>query len=323
VTALPPNPCIHVLRALDAGHEPSDSGLFGVAYSGGADSTALLLAAHALWPQQVVAIHINHGLQVSAADFEHHCRVRCAALGVPLHISRVDASAQAGQSPEDAARQARYAALAQSARSLGIRRVWLAQHLDDQLESVVLALSRGAGAAGLAGMASRFNAHGVCFERPILSLRARALRHWLDAATEAYVEDPSNADQRFTRNRIRHSVVPVLEQAFPHIAATVSRTAQHMAQAQRLLDELAEGDLSAVGDPPLLALLQAMSLDRQANFLRYWLKKQAGAAPSHAQMHALLSQVQACRTKGHRIELRVARGHVVRDASVLRYLTNL
>ena len=314
---MPPNPCLSGLQAL-----PTPE-LVAVAYSGGADSTALLLAAVELWPGRVVAIHVNHGLQDAATAFETHCQQRCLAMGVPLHIARVNATAQTGQSPEDAARQARYAALTQAADALEVRQVLLAQHLDDQLESIVLALSRGAGAAGLAGMASQFEVDGVRFERPILGVRAKALRDWLDEQGEAYVHDPSNADQRFTRNRIRHSVIPALTQAFPHIAATVARSAQHMAQAQRLLDELAESDLANVGNPPQIKLLQTLSSDRQANLLRYWLKAEAGAAPSSAQMHALLKQVQACRTRGHRIELKVARGHVVRDAAHLRYLQNL
>lgn len=318
------NPCVSALRAFHAEvGAPSDGGRWAVAYSGGADSTALLLAAHALWPQQVTAIHVNHGLQSAAVDFERHCQQRCEAMGVPLQICRVDATAQPGQSPEDAARRARYGALAQVARAQGLSRVWLAQHQDDQMESVLLALSRGAGTAGLAGMASVFITEGVRFERPLLGLRSQALRAWLDEAREPYIDDPSNGDQRYTRNRIRHSLVPALDQAFGQVASTISRTARHMAQAQRLLDELAEDDLNRVGQPPQIAQLQGLSEDRQANVLRYWLKAEAGAAPSSAQLQALLSQVQACRTRGHRIELRVARGHVIREALVLRYVSNL
>ena len=127
-----------------------------VAFSGGADSTALLLACAERWPGQVHAFHVHHGLQVAADDFERHCIALCMRLGLPLSVQRVDARHAPGQSPEDAARQARYKAFealahdrqAQSA----IQTIALAQHADDQVETLLLALSRGAGVAGLAAM---------------------------------------------------------------------------------------------------------------------------------------------------------------------------
>jgi tRNA(Ile)-lysidine synthase len=137
-----------------------------VAFSGGADSTALLLAAAQAWSGRIHAIHVHHGLQSAADEFERHCQSVCAALGVPLHLVRVDARHEPGESPEDAARKARYAALAQTASSLGIQSVLLGQHADDQVETLLLALSRGAGLPGLAAMPARFERHGMRFERP-------------------------------------------------------------------------------------------------------------------------------------------------------------
>ena len=116
-----------------------------VAYSGGADSTALLVACARRWPGRVVATHINHGLQSAATDFEQHCAATCTALGVALHRERVDARHASGESPEDAARRARYDALHRVAVRESFAAVALAQHADDQVESVLLALSRGAG----------------------------------------------------------------------------------------------------------------------------------------------------------------------------------
>jgi tRNA(Ile)-lysidine synthase len=127
-----------------------------VAFSAGADSTALLLACAAKWPGQTSAIHVHHGLQAAADSFEIRCRALCERLGVPLAVHRVDARHERGESPEDAARIARYGALAEAGASLGVRSVLLAQHADDQVETLLLALGRGAGLPGLAAMPARF-----------------------------------------------------------------------------------------------------------------------------------------------------------------------
>ena len=126
-----------------------------IAYSGGADSSALLRACAQRWPGQVRALHVHHGLQAAADDFLQHCQQVCRQLQVPLAVAQVDARAQPGQSPEDAARQHRYAALTQLARTGTAQpaaSIALAQHADDQVETLLLALSRGAGVAGLAAM---------------------------------------------------------------------------------------------------------------------------------------------------------------------------
>ena len=153
-----------------------------VAFSGGADSTALLLAAAQAWPGQVHAIHVHHGLQAAADDFERHCMAVCEQAGVPLHALRVDARHASGESPEDAARRARYRALAGAAQANGLACVLLGQHADDQVETLLLALSRGAGLPGLAAMPARFERHGMRFERPLLGTSGAALRQWLDDA---------------------------------------------------------------------------------------------------------------------------------------------
>ena len=127
-----------------------------VALSGGADSLALLVACAEKWPGQVVALHVNHGLQDAAAMFEAHCCNLCERLGVPLRIQRVDARHATGQSPEDAARHARYTALSAIAlvkyETNAIKSIAVAQHANDQIETLLLALSRGAGQAGISAM---------------------------------------------------------------------------------------------------------------------------------------------------------------------------
>ena len=293
-----------------------------VAFSGGADSTALLMAAREVWPSRIHAIHVHHGLQLQANDFERRCQALCNELDVPFHTVRIQARHGAGESPEDAARKVRYAALAQTAASLGLRSVLLGHHADDQAETLLLALSRGAGLPGLAAMPECFERHGMSFRRPLLGIAAKSLREWLAGQGVAVVDDPTNADTAFTRNRIRHAILPVLETAFPQFRETFARSARHAAQAQELLIELAASDLSLVGNPPIMAKLRRLSRGRQANLLRHWLRTACDAAASTAQMEELLDQVEACATRGHAIRIKVAAGRVELHQGVLRYVTS-
>ncbi len=290
-----------------------------VAFSGGADSTALLLAAHCLWPGQVSAVHVHHGLQAAGDDFARHCQRVCAGLGVPLQVLHVQAQHAPGESPEDAARRARYSALAQAARDTGASAVLLGQHADDQAETLLIALSRGAGLPGLSAMPEKFERHGTVFYRPLLEIPSELLRQELLAAGQPFVDDPTNTDPRYTRNRLRAQVLPALAQAMPQFRQTFARSARHAAQAQELLTELAAQDLLQVGCPPVIAALQGLSPARQSNVLRHWLVTAHGARPSTAQLDALLAQIAVCSTRGHRIHLRVAAGHVWRRGDVLTY----
>ena len=368
-----------------------------VAYSGGADSTALLLACAEKWPGQVVAIHVHHGIQAAADGFASHCESVCKQLNVPLTIRRVDGRPVRGQSPEDAARRARYrafvAAFAEgivAASSAGIdgagsaegkngkngkngaendknndfshveyrlfaiknkanlkirfKSIAIAQHADDQVETVLLALGRGAGLAGLAGMPAQWERDGIRYHRPWLGVSRTDIRAWLAAQSLPCIEDPSNADERFTRNRIRARVVPALQAVFPHFLDTFSRSAAHAAQAQKVLDDVGQQDLAAMAasatvgpgadlDPvdsmnpadmaspaaPIIAHVQKLSQPRQANALRFWLKSQYSRVPSAAQLDELLRQVAACTTRGHQINIKVADGYVRRRGNVLAW----
>lgn len=290
-----------------------------VAFSAGADSTALLLAAVRRWPGRVSALHVHHGLQAAADGFEAQARATCDALGIPLHVARVNAAHAQGESPEDAARSARYTALADMAVSSQVAGVLLGQHADDQAETVMMALSRGAGLPGLAAMGEGITRHGVFFGRPFLGLSAQALRDGLLERGQAFVDDPSNTDQRYTRNRVRARLLPAWADTFPGFRAAIARTARHAAQAQTLLDELADMDLHNAGIPPQIALLQPLRRERQGNALRRWLKTTAQVAASEAQMVELLDQIEACRTRGHGIHIKVANGHVERDGGCLAF----
>ncbi|WP_394790239.1 tRNA lysidine(34) synthetase TilS [Rhodoferax sp.] len=292
-----------------------------VAYSGGADSTALLLACAERWPGQVQALHIHHGLQAAADDFVRHCQAFCAGLQLPLQVVHVQAQPAAGESPEDAARKARYkafSALAQVAPALAaIKTIVLAQHADDQVETLLLALSRGAGLPGLASMPAQWRRDGIEYHRPLLGVRADDIRAWLAQRGVAYIVDPTNADLRFTRNRIRAELLPVLEAAFPAFRETFTRSAAHAAQAQTLLVELAVQDLVQIGQPPVIARLQALSTARQANVLRHWLHTRYQTTPSAAQLQQLLHQIAACTTRGHKIHIKVGAGFALRRGPVL------
>lgn len=285
-----------------------------VALSGGADSTALLMACAARWPGRVAAIHVHHGLQPAADGFAAHCEALCAALSVPLAVCHVDARHASGQSPEDAARDARYAALASAVAagigSLVCRSVALAQHADDQVETVLLALSRGAGLPGLAAMPAAWELGGIRYHRPLLGVPGPALRVWLAERGAAFVEDPTNTDTAFTRNRIRARLLPALEEAFPAFRETFARTARHAAQAQELLDDVAREDHARVADGAGLSIARVRSLTRarQANVLRHWLRRTHRVVPQAAQLEELLDQLQACSTRGHRIHIKVGCG---------------
>ena len=292
-----------------------------VGLSGGADSTALLLACARKWPGQVQAIHVHHGLQAAADGFEEHCAALCQSLNVPLWVKRLDARHTPGQSPEDAARQARYkafeaVAIASKAQA-AIESIAIAQHADDQVETLLLALSRGAGIAGLAAMPARWELAGVVWHRPLLQVAGADIRSWLRLQGQPWVEDPTNTDQRYTRNRIRAQLLPALEAAFPAFRDTFARSASNAAQAAELLDELAQQDLLRVGAPPHITELQGLSRARQANVLRHWLRVTHATTPSAAQLGELLNQLAACTTRGHRIHIKVGRGFVVRSGPQL------
>ena len=298
-----------------------------VAFSGGADSTALLLACAEKWPGLVMAVHVHHGLQAAADDFVRHCEAFCANLAVPLMVCRVNARHAAGQSPEDAARNARYAALQSAVADPGAPMICLAvalaQHADDQVETMLLALSRGAGLPGLAAMPARWERDGRVYYRPLLAVRAQDIRAWLAQRGVAPIEDPTNTDEGLTRNRIRARLLPALDAAFPQFRATFVRSARHAAQAQQVLDEVAREDMARASQAPdpslLLAGIQIVSRVRQANLVRHWLKATYDAVPSTAQLDQVLDQIAACTTRGHKIHIKVANGFVQRRGDVLAW----
>lgn len=252
-----------------------------VGFSGGLDSTVLLhlLASLSRYePLPVLrAIHVHHGLQAAADAWPEHCQQVCQALGVPFE--RVDVKVEAGASVEQAARQARYAAFTDR---LGSGEVLLtAQHRDDQAETLLFRLLRGAGVRGLAAMPVQRAIGRGHLVRPLLAVSRAELEAYAHANGLSWVEDPSNGDDQFSRNFLRNQVVPLLTSRWPQTTASLSRTAVHLGEAQQLLDELAQLDLASAQATtpfawlglPVLALkpLAELSAARQRNALRHWL----------------------------------------------------
>jgi len=268
---------------------------YQVAFSGGLDSHALLHALcklRAVLDAEIGAVHVNHGLQQDADHWESHCRQVCAGLQVPYVSLTVDGKARRGESPEAAARSARYTALAD----------WLpaqhclltAQHQDDQAETLLLQLLRGSGVNGLAAMPAMTMLGAGRHLRPLLAVSRELLHQYAEANRLVWIEDPSNADAAFDRNYLRQQVLPVLRERWPAVASSLSRSASHCADAAQLLADLAEQDLHALsGRENTLSLtgLVALPHTRQGNVLRHWIKLLAGKTPSAAVLARIMNDV--------------------------------
>jgi tRNA(Ile)-lysidine synthase len=267
-----------------------------VAYSGGVDSHALLHALAALrpmLPSRIAAVHVNHGLQADAGAWDRHCRDVCAELEVEYVSLQVNGRAAAGESREAAARAARYAALADW---LPPRHYLLtAQHQDDQAETLLLQLLRGSGVKGLAAMPALATFGRGYLLRPLLERRRGALLEYAVANRLDWVEDPSNEDISLDRNFLRHAVLPLLGQRWPALAATLSRSARHCAEAALVLEQLAEQDAGALtnGSADTLSVsgLRRLSPQRRSNALRHWLVRQCGRSPSTAVLARIVDEV--------------------------------
>jgi tRNA(Ile)-lysidine synthase len=257
------------------------NGAVAVAVSGGRDSMALLhcLARAAQVPGvEVWALHVHHGLHAQADEWvalvERTCK-RWASKGLPLRFAmrRLEGKPARGQSVEAWARAGRYAALAAMARDARCAVVALAHHRADQAETFLLQALRGAGAAGLASMPASALRDDVTWVRPWLEQPRDAIEAYVRRHRIGYVDDASNADRRFARNRLRLDVMPALRAAFPDAEHALADAALRAAHARALIDEVARADLAAVceADALLLDRWQRLSAVRQRECLRAWL----------------------------------------------------
>ncbi len=272
------------LKAL--GLNPSSKLLLG--FSGGLDSSVLLQVLHQLnqsIPFQLTAMHVHHGLSPHADDWANFCREVCAQMSVPFLLEKVHVDVASGLGTEAAAREVRYRALH------GTQTDWLclAQHKDDQAETLLMQLARGAGVKGLSGMAPVDATRKII--RPLLNLGRDQLHAYADQHKLRWVEDESNVNTAFDRNWWRVEVLPLLKKRYPAIVETLSRSARHLAETNILLDDLARLDATncIVEQRMDLARFAALSEVRQRNLLRGWLMQRRVQLPSEARLQ------QACR----------------------------
>lgn len=296
----------------------------GVAVSGGADSA--MLAAHAARvarrrSKNLHVFHVHHGLQRIADAWRDHVHDLAQLLGLPCHSVRVAVDPSGGEGVEAAARTARYRALADMARKAGVRHILLAHHRDDQAETVLLRLLRGAGPHGLGAMAPRACRDGIVYVRPWLDVsRARIMEsvgefHGLTGWRP--VVDPTNSEDRYTRSAVRERLTPQLDDRWPGWQAALARHARQSREAAEILDEVAAQDFARLepsedGGSFSLARWRELSPARQALVLRHWLAVQGLRMPTEARLNDLMRQMRQLHALGHDREMTVKHG----DATV-------
>ncbi len=268
-----------------------------IAYSGGLDSQVLLHLLHSaraqLAPLQLRAIHIHHGLNPHADSWAEHCQQSSESLSIACQIIRVQIPQNSGESLEALARTARYQAFERVLHS-GEALV-TAQHADDQAETLLLQLLRGAGAPGLAAMSEKSRLGRGWLLRPLLNMRRADLLAYAVEHGLTWVEDDSNQDRRFARNFLRHEIMPRLEQRWSALVKSLQQAARYQAENAQLLRDLGDIDRLACEQHKtlLIAALQKLSLPRQNNVLRTWLEKQ-GFKPPPAQQLQQIHQTLLC-----------------------------
>jgi tRNA(Ile)-lysidine synthase len=242
------------------------------------------------------AVHVHHGLRPDADAWASHCRALCRGLGVPLSVRRVTVPRTRGTSLEAEARRVRYEALAKGLR----RNEWLltAHHEDDQLETLLLQLMRGAGVSGLAAMPREIAFGSGRLVRPLLHESRAELEAFARARGFVWVEDDSNVDERFDRNFLRRRVLPVLRERWPAASRVASRSASHLGEARALLEALAVQDLAGVsveGGLVELATLAKLDAARQRNVLRHWLQTRGLSMPDAVHLERIRVELAAAR----------------------------
>jgi tRNA(Ile)-lysidine synthase len=272
------------------------SARIAVAFSGGLDSTVLLHSTVAAYgPEHVIALHVNHSLQDISDDWVMHCAKVAESFEVPFdfRILNWDKEVHELSNIEAQARQARYHALAQMCDIHGVTDLLLGHHQDDQAETILLQLLRGSGLPGLSGMAMQrsLEATDIRIWRPFIDLTRKELESYAQEYHLKWIEDPSNQDENFTRNFIRLRILPILEKVQPSLRNNLSRVASHLAEAQHLLDQLADIDLQVMSTEDGLNIISLIALrkedtSRANNALRRWIFLQGLGMPSEERINA-------------------------------------
>jgi len=296
---------------------------FGVAVSGGPDSA--MLAVHAARAAAKAGLtmhvfHVHHGLQQVADMWRGHVHDLAQLLGVACHSVRIAIDGASGEGLEAAARAGRYRALADLARQAGVDRILLAHHRDDQAETVLLRLLRGAGPAGLGAMAPKTRREGIVYLRPWLDVSRARIVQLADAFHELSgwkpVYDPTNAQDRYTRSAVRERLAPQLDDRWPGWQAALARHARQSREAAQILNEVAAGDLAGLepsedGRSFSLARWRELSASRQALVLRYWLASLGLRMPSDARLNDLMRQMRGLHALGHDRQMQVRHGQAL------------
>ena len=263
-----------------------------VGLSGGVDSVVLLDLLHVLAPRlslKLSALHVHHGISQNADDWALFCTALCERLDIPIAIRKIDISPLRAKGVEAAARALRYAAFAE----LPCDYVALAHHQDDQVETLLLQLLRGAGVNGASAMPVISADGRQKIVRPLLHCTRDEIVEYASARGLQWVEDESNADDACPRNFLRHRLLPLLGERFPAYRGTLSRSAQHFAEAGELLSDLAAIDGAHAISNGLLEVdaLQHLSPARAKNLLRYFLHQMKAPMPQAVQIDELLHQM--------------------------------
>lgn len=292
-----------VQRWLRTRTRPGDQA--AVALSGGVDSVVLLDLLSKIAGSlklRLSAIHIEHGISSNAHQWSAFCQELCNQLSIPLSIFRLQVRRQSQESLEAIARQARY----QVFESIQADHILLAHHQDDQVETLLLQLLRGAGAKGLGAMPEArllSSKTSTMLLRPLLNIPRTTILDYANHHNLAWVTDESNADSSFNRNFLRHHVLPVLAQHFPAYRKTVARSSRHLGEASELLDELAQTDAKnlTVANRINLEGLRRLSFARAKNLLRYLLTQENIQPPNTAKLEEILHQLLSAQS-GTRIQ---------------------
>ena len=264
-----------------------------LALSGGLDSVVLLhLLADTTHLFEISAVHVHHGLSAFADDWAIFCGELCAQHNIPFEIIKVNVTQDAGLGIEAAARDARYHALLQGDFDV----LMTAHHQDDQAETLLLQLFRGAGIKGLSAMPALDTKRKIA--RPLLDVPRADLLSYAKKNGLKWIEDDSNLNIHFERNFLRLEVMPILHARYSGLSSNLSRSASHFAEASQLLDELAmlDADESVLPTQISVRLLASLTMSRASNLFRWWLNKQSFTMPSKARLDEMLSQLINAKT---------------------------
>ncbi len=298
-----------------------------VAFSGGLDSTVLLHATiKAHGKKNVHAFHVHHGIQKEADQWQAHCKAMAKKFG--CHFDTRNVKLNKPSNIESQARNLRYEALTQMCEAHKIQDLLLAHHLDDQAETVLIQLMRGAGLPGLSAMPQVKSNELIHLWRPFLNMRRKDLESYAEEHQLTWIEDPSNQDESYRRNAIRKSILPNLEKFQKGAIENLARSAKHLGEAQGLLNQLADIDLGLIESKEGLSKtnlirLYKTSQARASNALRRWLSKNGLAYPSEERLTAWWSELTQARVDAKlqwdhdQCVIRLWRGHltITQDSS--------